>query len=146
MKYRLENDGNYLLCLDIGDGIISSLKKFASSVGLRGAIFEGIGALNHAEIGYFDFLSKTYIRKTIDEQREILSLQGNIGIGPGGETIIHAHIILGDSEMNCVGGHLFEGVVSVTAEIYVRPVLDIIRSPNSITGLNLWDIGEEGNG
>lgn len=139
MKYRKEKD-NYLVCLEIGDDIIESLIKFAKYAGLHGATLQGIGAVDHAEIGYFDIVAKDYLKKEVDEQREMLSLQGNIGVTREGEIIVHAHVILGDGEMNCVGGHLFSGRISVTGEIRVLPANEIVRLPNRETTLKLWNL------
>ncbi|MGC9315083.1 MAG: PPC domain-containing DNA-binding protein [bacterium] len=140
MNFREEYDGSYLVCLEIGDDIIAALTEFAKDEGIRGAHFSGIGAIDRAEIGYFDIDKKEYARKTVSGQRELLSLKGNIGIAEGGDIVVHAHVILGDAEMNCVGGHLFSSRISVTGEISVHPVSDIERSPNSSTGLKLWNL------
>ena len=140
MNYRKENDGSYLLRLEIGDEIIESLKIFALSEGLCGAIFEGIGAVDRASVGYFDLEKHDYSRAEIIGQREVLSLKGNIAVDSEGEPIVHAHIILGDAKMNCAGGHLFSGRISVTGEIFVRPCEKILRSHNDATGLKLWKL------
>ncbi|HDR91018.1 MAG TPA: DNA-binding protein [candidate division Zixibacteria bacterium] len=140
MNYREEFDGSYLLCLEIGDDIIASIAEFALEEGIRGAIFMGIGAIDRAEIGYFDLVRKEYARKAISGQRELLSLKGNIGIADEGEIVVHAHVILGDADMNCIGGHLFSSRISVTGEIAVHPVSDIVRSPENTTGLKLWNL------
>lgn len=140
MKYRKENDDNYLVQLEIGDDIIESLKLFASTEGIRGAVFEGIGAVDSATIGYFDLEKHDYIRAKVDGQREVLSLKGNIAQDFQGETIVHAHIILGDASMNCAGGHLFFGRISVTGEILVHPSEKISREHNAATDLKLWEL------
>ena len=140
MNYRQEENGRYLISLDIGDEIIEALTEFADSAGVASGQFTGIGALDSAELGYFDNEKREYLRKKIEGQREILSLIGNLAAGPGGEPILHAHIILGDPDFRLSGGHLFSGRISVTGEIYFRPTSDLERTPNSETGLNLWNL------
>ncbi len=140
MKYREEYDGSYLLCLEIGDDIIDCLIKFAKDEGIRGAHLKGVGAIDLAEIGFFDIDRKDYVRKPIEKQRELLSLIGNIGVTSEGEIVVHAHVILGDREMNTIGGHLFSGRISVTGEIIVHPTDDIVRIPDDRTGLKLWNL------
>jgi len=140
MEYREEYDGSYLIRLHKGDEIISSLISLADEFGLCGATFDGIGAVDKAEIGYFDTEMKDYVRVEIFDQRELLSLKGNIGSGPDEKLIVHAHVILGDRNMTVIGGHLFSGRVSVTVEIRLFPSDDIRREPDSETGLNLWEL------
>jgi len=140
MNFREEYDGSYLLCLEIGDDIIDSIAEFAREEGVKGATFMGIGAIDRAEIGYFDIDKKEYTRKTISGQRELLSLKGNIGFAEGGDIVVHAHVILGDADMACSGGHLFSSRISVTGEIAVHPVSDIVRTPEDTTGLKLWNL------
>lgn len=140
MKYREEYDGSYLVCMEIGDEIIDCLIKFARDEGIRGAHLKGVGAIDLAEIGFFDIDRKDYIRKTIEGQREMLSLIGNIGVTSEGEIAIHVHVVLGDNEMNCTGGHLFSGRISVTGEIIIHPTDDIVRTPDNRTGLKLWNL------
>jgi hypothetical protein len=140
MHYREEYDGSYLICLEIGDDIVDSLRTFASNEGIRGGNFKGIGAIDRAVIGYFDLERKEYLKKEVVGQRELLSLIGNLGIDETGAIIVHAHIILGDRDMNCSGGHLFTSRISVTGEIIVHPTADIVRSSNLKTGLNLWNL------
>jgi len=142
MEIREEFDGTYLIKLNIGDEIISSLEKFADENGIYGATFQGIGAVNFAEIGFFDLENKEYARTTIDGQREVLSLKGNIGRDGDGEVMIHAHIILGDKSFATQGGHLFKGKISVTGEIRLLPSGDIKREHEQKTGLKLWKLSE----
>jgi len=140
MIYREEYDGSYLVCLEIGDEIIECLTEFARHEGIHGAVFEGIGAVNEGEIGYFDIEKRDYIRAQIPDQREMLSLKGNIALDSDGDFIVHAHVVLGDVDMGCIGGHLISGRISVTGEIHVRPVIDIRREPDKATGLKLWNL------
>ncbi len=136
MEYRKEEDG-YIVVLEIGDEIIASLIEFARAESIEGGAFSGIGALGEMEIGFFDLEAKEYRRKEIFEQRELLSLAGNLAFD--GETpMVHAHVILGRPDFHCEGGHLFRGTVSVTCEIEFRPKLRIDREFDGATGLKLW--------
>jgi len=76
----------------------------------------GIGQLENTVIGYFD--GNDYIKRTIEERTELLSLQGNIGKSDG-KYIVHAHAILGKSNHEVVGGHLIKGNVKVVNEIFL---------------------------
>ncbi len=139
MHFR-EDNNRFLIVLELGDEIISSLTEFAERKNIEGGFFEGIGALNEAEIGWFDLETKQYIKKELFGQREILSLKGNIARDEAGKPIVHCHILLGARDFTCEGGHLFSGRISVTCEIFLEPTSPIIRGIDDITGLKLWKL------
>ena len=64
---------------------------------------------------------------------------GNIAIKKDThEPIAHIHIVIGESDGKCLGGHLVEGIVSVTAEIYLMETKPtIFRTLDKETGLFL---------
>ncbi len=140
MQYREEYDGSFLAKLDRGEEVIESLKNLARKLGWRSATFTGIGALDRLDVGYFDVKEKEYLRGRLEDSHELLSLKGNIAIGPDDELVIHAHVVLGDRDMHVYGGHLFKGYVSVTAEIRIWPMDDVRREPDEETTLNLWNL------
>ena len=99
-------------------------------------IISGIGQLKNVELGYFKEKGN-YAKEIFNKPLEILSLNGNI-CKEDGEYIIHMHAVLGDENKNTLGGHFFEGTVSVTAEIVILK-MDIIakRKNDEQTGLKM---------
>lgn len=140
MQYRKLDDGAYVARLYRGDDPINCIEKIARDEEIGGAVF-GIGAMQWAEIGYFKFDTRRYMRKRFDEEREMLSLSGNISF-MNGEPIVHAHVVLGAEDFSIIGGHLFAGAVSATCEIIIIPWGrdEISRESDDMTGLALLKI------
>ena len=97
----------------------------------------GIGTISNITLGYFNVQDMEYKKKKFDNSYELVSLNGNIGVTED-KLIFHPHVALGGCDYNLIGGHLFEGTVSVTAEIFILP-LDgrLIRERDKDTSLNL---------
>ncbi|MHA1595926.1 MAG: PPC domain-containing DNA-binding protein [Candidatus Baldrarchaeia archaeon] len=127
----------FVVRLRKGEEIISCLKETARKLGIKGALFMGIGAVEFAKIGVFS--AGEYKTREVRGDLEVVSLVGNISLKDN-EPFIHAHITLADSERT-YAGHLFEAVVSVTAEIFILTVDgEIRRSFDEETGLYLMDL------
>ena len=119
MKVKRTETG-FLAVLDVGDEIISSLKRIAASERIGLASIEGIGAVREAVLGYLDPDQKQYLKRQFgSESMELLSLLGNMARLEG-EPVVHCHVVLSDREMRTFGGHLFEATASVTVEIFMR--------------------------
>jgi hypothetical protein len=117
MQWRRTGSG-YLLRLLPGEEVIESLIRFLRLKEVASGALSGIGALAEVELGYFRRGDRTYTRRAMSGEWELLSLTGNAA-RVGGEPFIHTHVVLGDDSFRTVGGHLFRGVVTVTVEIVV---------------------------
>jgi uncharacterized protein len=138
MKFSLTGDKTYIIRLYKGEEPVAALKDFASKIGKCG-FFAGIGALNRVELGYFDFIEKSYSKKIFTGNFELLSLQGNISLKDG-SYFPHAHAVLGNKDYSTFGGHLFSGEISITTEIvFVAFEKPVTRSVDDETGLWLLD-------
>jgi predicted DNA-binding protein with PD1-like motif len=119
MKVKRTETG-FLAVLDVGDEIVSSLKRIAVSERIGLASIQGIGAVREAVLGYLDLDQKQYLKRQFgSESMELVSLLGNMA-RLDGEPVVHCHVVLGDREMRTFGGHLFEATTSVTVEIFMR--------------------------
>ena len=140
MKSRLlrsEPDRVFLLRLERGDAFVESLARFAGERGVSAARIEGIGAFADAALGFYDLERKDYDRFSVDEDAEVLSLLGNL-TRKEGEPWVHAHVTLGRRDGAAVGGHLFEGHVAATLEVFVSEAPgELIRETDDETGLAL---------
>ena len=106
--------------LDVGDGVIDSLKKLAASERIGMASFTGIGAVRDVVLGYLDLDQKEYLKREFgSDSMELVAMSGNLALLDG-EPVAHCHVVVGDREMRAFGGHLFEARVSVTVEIFLR--------------------------
>jgi uncharacterized protein len=136
-----KQDNSYVVILEIGEELISSLTGFANQEQVTAASISAIGALRDFELGYYYPDRKEYGRKKFEEIAELISCTGNIAIRQE-VPFIHAHAVLGRNDFTVVGGHLFEGIVAVTAEIIVFPLADRMeRSYDERTGLYLLSSG-----
>ena len=121
MRWKLLDAGppaSHAVVLASGDEAVELLGKFAREQRLEAASLSAIGAFERAVVGYFDWAKKDYERIPVNEQVEVLSLLGDVALGPDGKPALHIHAVLGRSDGSVVGGHLLEG--------YVRPTLEVI--------------------
>jgi uncharacterized protein len=119
MKSKLLNNAGqktYALIFETGDEVMSNLTMFAKENNLRASQFTAIGAFENAELGYFDVGRKDYKKIPVNEQVEVLSVNGDIAIHEG-NPVVHAHVVLGRSDGSTVGGHLKKAVVRPTLEV-----------------------------
>jgi predicted DNA-binding protein with PD1-like motif len=132
--------GGYLVRLDRGEEVIEALTSLAARRKIGCAFLQGIGAVEQAEIGYFDLARKRYRRRKIKPAAEVVGLSGNISI-LNGKPFIHAHIILAGPDQKVMGGHLFSAAVAITLEIQIRVIRGrLIRKHDPKTGFNFWQL------
>lgn len=109
----------YVAILDTGEEILASLEQLARTEQLAGSSFKAIGALSRVELGWFNWETKKYQTAVkLDEQVELLSLIGDIGLNDG-EPQVHAHLVVGRSDGTAHGGHLLSATVRPTCELVI---------------------------
>lgn len=137
--WQSRSGGIFCVRLERGEEICGALCSVAEEKGLRAGSIDGIGALRDIDLGYFDLATKEYEHFQLSDSWELLSLNGNIAIRDG-VPFPHLHALLGFREGEVRGGHLFSGVVSVTAEIFLRPFpVPIYRELDPEVNLALMD-------
>lgn len=138
MEYRSFGD-TYIIRLDRGEEILSSLTAFCKAEQIRLGSVEALGAADHAVVGLYDVAARRYHKHTFDEPMEITSLLGNISTKDG-ELYLHLHINLCREDMSVIGGHLNECRISATCEMFVRKLDGTVerRLDTETTGLNLY--------
>ncbi len=135
-------DKTYFIFLEKDEPVMKTLTEFCSKNSIQNGEISGIGAVKNIEIGAFDPDSKSYIHKNFDKTHELISCMGNITLKDG-EPFIHAHITIGDHDMNVKGGHVFEMTVAVVGEFYIRKIDGSIhRELNGDIGLAVCCIEE----
>jgi uncharacterized protein len=118
-KQVAENPKTFVVILDTGDEILSSLKQLAQTEHLAGSSFKAIGALSDVELGWFNWESRKYQTAVkLKEQVELLSLIGDIALKDN-EPQIHAHLVVGRQDGTAHGGHLLRATVRPTCEIVI---------------------------
>jgi predicted DNA-binding protein with PD1-like motif len=107
---------------------------------LPAATATGLGALRDVELGYYNVETRAYERTRLAGSWELLSLFADVASWEG-DLFAHTHVVLGGADFVARGGHLFEGTVSVTAEIRVTPIrLEIARKMNGSFQLHFLDL------
>jgi predicted DNA-binding protein with PD1-like motif len=109
----------FVVIADPGDEASGMLSDFATAQSLSAAQLTAVGAFARATVGWFDRQAKDYRRIEVDQQCEVLSLLGDVAVGPDGPAV-HAHVVLGLSDGSVRGGHLLAGDVWPTLEVIVR--------------------------
>lgn len=118
MEYRVFDD-TIVVRLDKGDGIAESLLAVARREGVTLASVSGIGATDDFEVGVFDLAKGDYERIRYGGNHEITALVGNLTTKDGAP-YLHLHVTCAGAGGQVVAGHLFEGRISLTAEIFLR--------------------------
>lgn len=118
MEYALCKD-TIVVRLDKGDKIAESLLEVAGRENVTLGCVTGIGATDDFEVGVFDLEKNEYARFRHTGNHEINSLMGNLTT-KNGEPYIHLHITCTGCDGKVVGGHLMEGRISLTGEIFIR--------------------------
>ncbi len=130
------------LCVRLqkGDEICAAIAKIAKEENIKVGSITGIGATDNVTIGVFDTAKKEYDKITKSGSFEILALNGSI-TSMNGEPYVHLHITCSEGECHTFGGHLFEGRISLTGEIFITVVDgEIEREYSEEVGINLWKI------
>ena len=135
MEYRVFED-KILVRLDKGDEITNSLLEVAKREKITLASVSGIGATDDFEVGVFDLARSDYEHFRFVGNHEIVALVGNITTKDGAP-YTHLHITCAGEGGKIVGGHLFEGKVSLTAEIFlIRSAGKAGRERDESLGIN----------
>lgn len=135
--YSVSPQRRFLLVFDKGDDVLPTLRAFAEAHAVRGASFVALGAFSKATIAYWNPASIEYEQIAVDEQVEVLSLVGNVGVD-GAETKLHAHVTLGRRDGSAIGGHLLAATVFPTLEMHLTDdAASIVRGKDEETGLSL---------
>ena len=116
----IQDDRGHLVILDPGEEVMATLTQYLVDHGIVAGSLTGIGAVRDTTLGLYDVETHTYLKKRIEPSCELLSFMGNIATVDGAP-FIHAHVVLGQRDFSCVGGHCFSSTVSVTGEFCIQP-------------------------
>ncbi len=144
MQYTKIAEGNpvynYLVRLETGEELVGTFARFCDDQRIDTAAVAGIGTVHGAVLGYFDREGKQYVRRTVEGDCELVSLQGNVSLKEG-KPYLHAHVVLGTRDFQALAGHLFEAKVAATCELVVRQLPGMVqRKKDEKSGLWLLDV------
>jgi predicted DNA-binding protein with PD1-like motif len=135
-----DQDGlkTYAVILETGDEVMACLERFARAERVDGARLSGIGAFRKAVLAWFDWEAKEYRDIPVDEQVEVASLNGDIGVDEAGAPALHVHLVLGRRDGSALAGHLKSAEVRPTLEVLVTETPSRLRRvKDAATGLAL---------
>ncbi len=139
MQYK-KNKNTYFVYLEKGEPVVDVLTTFCKEQNISNGYISGIGAVNNIELGAYDTSTKEYIKKIFKEDFELINYQGNI-ILLDNKPFIHAHITIGNHNMELFGGHLFSMNIAVVGEFIIQNIDgDSKRTFNSDIGFATWDL------
>ena len=128
----------HLLRIHRNEEIVQVITDFLKEKTIRSGSISGIGAASNVKLRYYSMEDQKYHGKEFTGEFEIASLTGNISVMDG-EIWPHIHIVLGDTNYNCFGGHLESAIVGVTCEIIIDEMEEeLLRTFDEETGLKLW--------
>jgi predicted DNA-binding protein with PD1-like motif len=84
---------SFFVILEEGDEVMESLKSFALEQGIEAARFSGIGALRETTVAFFKAGEDESREILFDEQVQVLSCMGTIGVTDAGP-VVHGHLVL----------------------------------------------------
>jgi len=126
-----------------GKDLITSIEDFCKASSIQMATFSVIGAVSFATLGAYDQKQQVYATFTQEEPLEIVSCTGNVSLLDQ-DSIVHAHIILGNLEGKTIGGHVFSETKIYAAEIDLQELTGkpLKRAHDHTTGLMLWTLSD----
>jgi len=138
MDYRqVEGAREFVARLDHGRDWRAQIEDFAAEEEIDAAFFVGLGAVQDAEIYFYDQDEQEYYPERFDEPFEVASCTGNVS-WLDGERFAHTHMVLSREDGSCVAGHLNEAT-TFAGELYVREFdTRLEREHDETTDLDLW--------
>jgi predicted DNA-binding protein with PD1-like motif len=129
----------FLVRLPYGEDLLSAIERVGTEKRVMPAMFSVIGAVRNMAFGYYDQNNRTYRSLLRDGSFEIISCTGNVSLKDG-KPLVHAHILFGDEQGACCGGHLMSPTTIFAAELHLLELEGEarVREYDKTTGLYLW--------
>jgi len=125
-----------------GEDLAEAIKKRAEESGIKSGMFNVIGTLKEATLGFYK--EGEYRNVRVNGPLEIASCMGNVGVDAKGEVLIHAHLVVSNENCEAFGGHLMkDSHVGAAAELVMIEAtgVDLQKMFDPKTKLNLWKLG-----
>lgn len=139
MIQKYEQGFIYQLPLPRQGDLLEEIEKAVHTCFVDAGTVQFIGAVYEARVGFFDVEAGEYVITDVDEFAEIASGMGTIS-AKDGETMVHAHVVLGGKSGKIYAGHLMPGsrifVTELTIHDFEGTPQERKRDPE--TGLYLW--------
>ena len=138
MNYReVEVAGEYLARLETGADWRAEIEELADREDVDAGWFTALGAVEDAEVWYYDQDEQEYRSVDFEEPLEVASCVGNVALLEG-DRFAHTHAVLSRRSGQALAGHLNAGTV-FSGEVYLRAFeTPLERERDDLTDLDLW--------
>jgi predicted DNA-binding protein with PD1-like motif len=130
----------FVLVFNMGDEVVQTLLDFARKQHIRTARLMAVGGFSEATLGHFDMGTRNFSPIHVREQVEVASLVGSLAVNGENpeQPKLHMHAVVGKPDGTALAGHLLQGTVRPTLEMFVviSPV-ELDRCNDPATGLAL---------
>jgi len=138
MNYEeVETTREFVGRLDHGADWRAEIESLAADEGVDAGWFTAMGAVQDAELWYYDQDDLEYHDVSFDEPLEVAACVGNIA-DLDGEVFAHTHAVLSRRSGQTLAGHLDSATVWA-GEVHLREFdTDLVRDHDPETDLDLW--------
>jgi len=127
----------YVARLDHGADWREEIESLAAEENVDAAWFFGMGAVQDAELWYYDQDDFEYKSARFEEPLEVAACVGNVA-ELDGDPFAHTHATLSRRSGQALAGHLDRATV-FAGELYVRELdTTLVREHDDATDLDLW--------
>ena len=135
----VETAGEYVCRPDHGADWRAEIETFADEEGIDAAFFYGLGAVEDAEVWFYDQNRQEYDSMVYAEPLEVAACVGNVSWLED-ERFAHTHAVLSRPDGEAIAGHLNSATVWA-GELYVRAFeTELERTYDEPTDLDLWEL------
>ncbi|MFH5800151.1 PPC domain-containing DNA-binding protein [Haladaptatus sp. CMAA 1911] len=138
MDYReVAGEREFVARLGHGADWREEIESLADDEDVDAAWFIAMGAVQDAEVWFYDQDETEYREVRFDEPLEVASCVGNIALLDG-ERFAHTHAVLSRRSGQSLAGHLDSATV-FAGELYMRTFEEsLVREHDDSTDLDLW--------
>jgi len=138
MEYEeVSTDREFLARLETGAEWRSEIEGLAAETGVEAGWFSALGAVQDAEIWFYDQDEKSYEPVEFSEPLEMAACLGNISMLDG-ERFAHTHVVLSRPSGQAIAGHLERATV-FAGELHLKELdTSLEREHDAATELDLW--------
>ncbi|WP_255169318.1 PPC domain-containing DNA-binding protein [Natrononativus amylolyticus] len=138
MNYQaVETESEYVARLETGADWRAEIEALAAEVDADAGWFTALGAVQDAELWFYDQDDLEYYPIELDEPLEVASCVGNIS-WLGEERFAHTHAVLSRPDGETLAGHLDAATVWA-GEAHLRVFAESLeREHDETTDLDLW--------
>jgi len=140
MDYRSVDTAAEFVCrLDHGADWRAEIESLADAEDIDAAVFYGLGAVEDAEVWFYDQERMEYDSMVFAEPLEVAACVGNVSLLDG-DRFAHTHAVLSRPDGEAIAGHLDSATVWA-GEVYVRAFdTTLERVHDEPTELDLWEL------